>query len=244
MSSPLRLLVWNERRQDRTQADVIKVYPNGMNAAVAEGLKANGDFKITCAEQDDPEHGCSEETLAQTDVLFWWAHCTHGEISDVVVERIARHVNEGMGLVVMHSGHISKVFKRVMGTSGSLTWREDGAGERIWTIEPSHPIAEGVPAHFELEEEEMYGERFDIPTPETLVFLGWFPHGEVFRSGCTWSRGHGRVFYFQPGHESHPTYYNPHVRRILANAARWCAPRVRIPIATPEYPKLPPIPAK
>ena len=242
MAPSPRVLVWNEHRQDKTQADVISVYPNGINAAIADGLREQGGLEVRCATLDDPDQGCSEAALAETDVLFWWAHTAHHEVDDAVAERVARHVHEGMGLVILHSGHGSKVFRRILGTSGALAWREDDGGERLWNLEPSHPIAEGVPPHFELEREEMYGERFDIPTPEMLLFLGWYPYGEVFRSGCVWSRGHGRVFYFQPGHETHPTFYHPHVRRILGNAARWCAARVRIPIAFPNVPKMPPLP--
>ena len=241
MQAPIRVTLWNERRQDRTQANVVSVYPKGMNAAIADGLAEIGGFDVTCAELDDPEQGCSEETLAKTDVLFWWAHCAHGDVMEETVQRVHHHVMEGMGLVVLHSGHFSKVFKRVLGTTGSLKWREDGQGERLWTVTPSHPIAMGIPEHFELEHEEMYGEPFDIPSPETIVFIGWFPAGEVFRAGCTWQRGNGRVFYFQPGHETHPIYFHPVVRRILANAARWCAPRIRKPMECPHFPALPAI---
>jgi trehalose utilization protein len=70
----------------------------------------------------------------------------------------------------------------------------------------------------------MYGEFFDIPKPDEVIFTGWFSGGEVFRSGCTFSRGYGKIFYFQPGHEEYPIYYMPEIQKIICNAARFCTP--------------------
>jgi trehalose utilization protein len=143
-----------------------------------------------------------------------------------------------MGLIVLHSGHVAKPFLRLVGTSGSLGVREKDR-ERVWTVSPYHPIAEGVPAHFTLDEEEMYGEPFDIPSPEDTVFIGWFAGGEVFRAGVTFRRGYGKIFYFQPGHETYPIYYKETIRLILKNAAYWAAPSARKhDLNCPYYPPL------
>jgi len=74
----------------------------------------------------------------------------------------------------------------------------------------------------------MYGEPFDIPAPEDTVFISWFAGGEVFRAGVTFRRGYGRIFYFQPGHETYPIYYDESIRLILRNAADWAAPTSRV----------------
>jgi trehalose utilization protein len=166
----------------------------------------------------------TEEVLDSTDVLIWWGHMAHDEVNDAIVNRVFDRVQNGMGLVVLHSGHFSKIFKKLMGTGCDLKWREANEKERIWTVDPSHPIASGIPEHFELKPEEMYGEHFDVPPPDELVFVSWFEGGEVFRSGCTWKRGQGKIFYFRPGHETYPTYYHPIVRRVIANGVRWAAP--------------------
>ena len=89
---------------------------------------------------------------------------------------------------------------------------------------PNHPIAEGVDESFVLENEEMYGEPFDIAKPDDVVFIGWFKGGEVFRTGCTWTRGNGKVFYFQPGHETNPTFHNKNIQKVIQNAVRWACP--------------------
>ena len=162
--------------------------------------------------------------LAETDVLTWWGHMAHGAVSDAVVDRVHARVLAGMGLIVLHSGHLSKIFVKLMGTSCQLRWREASDNERLWVVDPSHPIAEGLGLYIDLEHEEMYGEHFDIPAPEALVFVSWFKGGEVFRSGCCYSRGRGKIFYFRPGHESFPTYFNADVRHVIANAARWATP--------------------
>ena len=133
---------------------------------------------------------------------------------------------EGMGLIVLHSGHFSKPFKRLMGTDCSLRWREANDKERIWVVNPGHPIAQGLPDYFELPAEEMYGEYFGVPQPDDLVFVSWFTGGEVFRSGACWHRGMGKIFYFRPGHETYPSYHNPLVHRVLANSIRWAAPTI------------------
>ena len=220
---PIDVIVWGENIHERKNADVAAIYPGGMHATIAAALNEAPDIKAETATLQEPEHGLPQERLDKTDVLFWWGHAAHGDVTDAVVERVVEAVWAGMGLVVLHSGHFSKVFKRLMGTPCNLTWREAGERERLWVTAPNHPIAAGLPQSFELESEEMYGEPFGIPEPQETVFIGWFQGGEVFRSGVTYRRGAGRVFYFQPGHETYPTYHDPHIRRVLQNAALWAA---------------------
>jgi trehalose utilization protein len=219
-SDPIRVTVWNEFRQERSDPPVRAIYPDGIHGAIAAGLREAG-FAVRTATLDDPQHGLTDAVLRTTDVLTWWGHAAHDEVDDVIVDRVQTRVLEGMGLVVLHSGHFSKIFRRLMGTTCNLKWREAGERERIWVVNPSHPIAEGLGESFVIDQEEMYGEHFDIPAPDQLVFVSWFQGGEVFRSGCCYARGRGRIFYFRPGHETHPTYFNPDVRRVIANAARW-----------------------
>jgi len=225
VTTPLRITVWNEYRHELdTSHPANTVYPEGIHSAIAQGLRENPGFEVGTATLDEPEHGLTDAVLANTDVLLWWGHMAHGEVRDEVVAKVQARVLEGMGLIVLHSAHFSKIFKRLMGTSCDLKWREADDNERIWVLEPGHPIAAGLGQTIELASEEMYGERFDIPAPETLVFVSWFKGGEVFRSGCCYTRGLGKIFYFRPGHESYPTYFNPEIRRVIANAARWAAP--------------------
>ena len=218
-----RITVWNEYRHEKKNPKVAEIYPDGIHHAVAKPLKDAG-FEVRTATLDEPEHGLTEEVLEATDVLLWWGHMAHGEVKDEVVDRVQARVLEGMGLIVLHSGHFSKPFKRLMGTSCDLKWREVGEKERLWVVTPGHPIAEGLGEFFEVPQAEMYGEHFDIPAPDELVFVSWFRGGEVFRSGCCFYRGRGRIFYFRPGHETHPIYYQTEVQRVIENAVRWAAP--------------------
>jgi trehalose utilization protein len=217
-----RITVWNEFRQERTDPPVTAVYPDGIHAAIGDGLREAG-FDVGIATLDEPEHGLTDAVLERTDVLTWWGHAAHSEVDDAIVDRVQRRVLDGMGLIVLHSGHHSKIFRRLMGTSCDLKWREAGERERIWVVDPSHPIADGLDDGFAIDEEEMYGEHFDVPAPDRLVLVSWFQGGEVFRSGCCYERGRGRIFYFRPGHETHPTYFHPGVRTVIANAARWAS---------------------
>ena len=224
MSKPIRVTVWGENVHEKRSEAVAKVYPNGMHSAIKEGLEGAGGFEVKVATLDMAEHGLTDDVLFQTDVLTWWGHMAHDKVDDAVVQKVVRRVWEGMGLIVLHSGHYSKVFKALMGTSCSLCWREADEKERIWVCNPGHPIAEGFGRFFEIPAEEMYGEPFGIPNPDEVVFISHFTGGEVFRSGVTWRRGAGKVFYFRPGHETYPTYYNADVRRVIANAVRWAKP--------------------
>lgn len=224
MTQSIRVTVWNEYRHEKSDEEVAKVYPNGIHGAIAEGLNALDGVQASTATLDEPEHGLTEEVVANTDVFVWWGHMAHGEVDDAIAERVHQRVLDGAGLIVLHSGHYSKVFKRLMGTSGSLKWREADETERLWVTSPGHPIVEGIGEYIELEEEEMYGEHFDIPHPDALIFVSWFQGGEVFRSGATFLRGAGKVFYFRPGHETYPTFFNPEIRKVIGNAARWAAP--------------------
>ncbi len=220
----VHVLVWGENVHEQTNEAVRKVYPRGMHTVIAEGLNESADIDATCATLQEPEHGLTVERLKHTDVLTWWGHTAHGQVSDEIVERVMARVWEGMGLIVLHSGHYSKIFRRLMGTACSLLWREAGERERLWVCNPGHPIAQGLGPYVELEHTEMYGEPFAVPAPEEQIFVSWFEGGEVFRSGCTWTRGNGKVFYFRPGHETYPIYYNPQVKQILKNAVRWAKP--------------------
>ncbi|WP_417243484.1 ThuA domain-containing protein [Celeribacter sp.] len=217
----IRALVWGENVHEQKNKVVADLYPDGIHGCIADALNAADGISATTATLQDDEHGLTEKRLSATDVLLWWGHAAHGDVSDQVVDRVARHVLGGMGLIVLHSGHFSKIFKALMGTPCNLTWREAGERERLWLAARNHPIAAGLPDHFELENEEMYGEPFGIPEPLETVFISWFQGGEVFRSGVTYKRGAGNVFYFRPGHETYPTYYDANVRRVLCNAVRW-----------------------
>ena len=222
--SAIRVTVWNEYRHEKQHEEIAKLYPEGMHEAIAKHLRTQPGMEVRTATLDEPEHGLTDDVLAATDVLTWWGHAAHAEVRDEIVEKVRQRVWDGMGLIVLHSGHFSKIFKSLMGTSCDLKWREIGEKERLWVVEPGHPIVDGIGETIELEHTEMYGERFDIPQPDTLVFVSWFPGGEVFRSGCCYHRGRGKIFYFRPGHETFPIYYHPDVLRVITNAVRWAAP--------------------
>ena len=220
----IKVTVWNENYHERESEKIAAIYPNGIHGAIAEGLLEYDGIEVKIATLDMPECGLDQETLQNTDILIWWGHCKHADVPDEIAERVQRRVLDGMGLIVLHSGHLSKPFLRLMGTVCRSKWRENDEKERIWVIEPGHPIASGLPEYIELPEEETYGERFEIPTPDELVFISWFSGGEVFRSGCCFKRGLGKIFYFRPGHEAYPIYYRADIRRVLYNAVLWAKP--------------------
>lgn len=224
-ATTIRVMVWGENVHDRTQPAVREIYPDGMHACIAEALNRDPGITATTATLDQPEQGLSEQALAETDVLTWWGHAAHAQVEDATVERVHRRVLAGMGLIVLHSGHHAKIFTRLMGTHCDLVWREAGERERIWICNPGHAIAAGITGTwFDLEHEEMYGEPFGIPNPDEVVFLSWFQGGEVFRSGVTYRRGAGKVFYFRPGHETYPTYHHSVIQQVLRNAVKWARP--------------------
>ncbi|BFI99606.1 ThuA domain-containing protein [Priestia megaterium] len=222
----INVTVWNENRHEQKNPVVREIYPEGIHGAIASFLEEGG-FRTHTATLDEVEHGLTEEVLNQTDVLVWWGHLAHDEVKDEIVEKVKQRVLDGMGLIVLHSGHFSKIFKTLMGTSCDLKWREADEKERLWVVEPSHPIVEGIGEFIELEREEMYGEHFDIPAPDELIFTSWFEGGEIFRSGCAYKRGNGKVFYFRPGHETYPTYHNKDIQRVIMNAIKWAKPAER-----------------
>ncbi len=235
----IRALVWNEHVHERLNKDVGALYPDGLHGAIATALMAEGDITAGVAMLEQPEHGLTEAVLDETDVLLWWGHAAHDDVDDEIVERVAARVWGGMGLIVLHSAHFSKIFRRLMGAPCALKWREAGERERVWVVNPRHPIAAGLGQSFELENEEMYGEPFSVPEPLETVFISWFQGGEVFRSGLTYRRGAGNIFYFRPGHEAYPTYHDKTVAHVLRNAVRWAhnpQPRIAKPADAPEVP--------
>jgi len=225
----INVTVWNEFRHEKTEEKVKRIYPKGIHETIRDFLGEDKEIIVQTATLDEPEHGLTEDVLEKTDVLIWWGHSAHDEVTDVVVERVYEQVLRGMGLIVLHSAHYSKIFKRLMGTTCSLRWRDVGERERLWVIEQNHPITRGIPEYIDLPHEEMYGERFDIPDPEKVLFLGWFEGGEVFRAGITYTRGNGKIFYFQPGHETYPQYRNPLIQKVIKNAVYWAKPERKYP---------------
>lgn len=237
MSKQLNVVIWNEFRHEKNEPEVAQIYPEGIHSCIRDFLKEDDNLNITLAALDDPDQGISDELLNKTDVLLWWGHMAHGEVDDKLVEKIRLRVYEGkMGLIVLHSGHHSKVFKSVIGATGNLSWGRDQK-EIIWNLMPQHPIAAGIPDHFIIESEELYAEPFYIPQPDQLVFGGWYEDGHIFRSGCCFFRGVGKIFYFQPGHEFCRSFYNPYVQRIIKNAVEWVKPAdvgYKIPAGAPQ----------
>ncbi len=219
----IQVTVWNEFIHEREYEGIGRVYPEGIHGCIGGFLAENADISVKYATLDMPEHGLSEDVLAQTDVLIWWGHCAHDKVSDAVVERVKNHVLRGMGLIALHSAHHSKIMKALLGTTLNLHWKH-GDSEKLFCVNPAHPIAAGITEPIVLENEEMYGEYFDIPKPDDEIFIGWFKSGNVFRSGVTFTRGMGKIFYFQPGHEEYPIYHNPQIQRVITNAVRWAAP--------------------
>lgn len=230
----IHVLVWNEYQHEKTEESVRAVYPNGIHNAIADFLRCD-DIEVETATLDDENCGITPERLAKTDVLIWWGHMAHGRVPDEVAYMVKDAVMGGMGAIFLHSGHHSKPFRYLMGTSCNLTWRETADSELLWVIEPAHPITQGIDRVIRLEHEETYGEPFVIPTPDKLLFIGSYTGGEVFRSGCLYERGNGKIFYFQPGHESFPTYYNKDVQTVIRNAVRFVTPVApRGPVACPH----------
>lgn len=224
----IRVTVWNEFKHEKEMDEVKKIYPEGIHAAIADFLGKEEDIEVRCATLDMEECGLTQEVIDNTDVLIWWGHCAHQLVPDEIVDRVQEAVLKGMGMIFLHSAHHSKPFKRLMGTTCNLCWREDGDMERLWVVDPGHPITQGLGRYFELEHEEMYGEPFGIPEPQKVLLLGWYEGGEAFRSGCCYVRGNGKIFYFQPGHETYPTYHNKDVQTVIKNAVRWAEPVNRV----------------
>ena len=233
---PIRVTVWGENVHEQKHQLVRDIYPDGMHACIAAALNRDPEIKARTATLQEPEHGLTEKVLDETDVLTWWGHAAHGQVEDAIAERVQHRVLKGMGLIVLHSGHHSKVFKRLMGHNCDLHWREAGEKERLWVTCPGHPISAGIDKYFELPHEEMYGEPFGVPEPLETVFISWFQGGEVFRSGLTYRRGACKIFYFRPGHETYPTYHNQTVQQVLRNAVKWAVPEQRFGWGCPHVP--------
>lgn len=235
----IRVTVWGENVHEQKSEVVRSIYPDGMHNCIASALNKNDGISASSVVLQDAEHGMTEARLAETDVLVWWGHAAHGQVDDAIVERVCEAVWSGMGMIFLHSAHFSKPFKRLMGAPCNLTWREAGERERLWVTSRNHPITAGLPDHFELENEEMYGEPFGVPEPLETVFVSWFQGGEVFRSGLTYKRGAGNVFYFRPGHETYPTYHDANVQTVISNAVKWAynpMARVAKPTDAPNVP--------
>lgn len=220
----IRITVWNEYRHEKNKPSVAKIYPNGMHEVIKSFLSEEAEFEVRTATLEEPEHGLTQEILNDTDVLIWWEHLAHDEVDDEIVNRVHARILDGMGFIPLHSSHFSKIFKKLMGTTCNLKWRVQAEKERLWVIEPGHPIVQGISEYIELPNSEMYGEKFDIPTPDQLIFISWSEGGNVFRSGCCYFRGNGKIFYLKPGHEMYPIFYNKEIQQVIKNAVKWAAP--------------------
>lgn len=222
----IRVSIYNEYLHEQNNERIYAVYPDGIHGEIKKFLESDEISVKTYTLETVSE--LTAEALADTDVLIWWGHMAHDKVPDEVAQRVQQEVLKGMGMIFLHSGHHSKPFRLLMGTTCNLTWREDGDYELVWNIKPSHPIAKGIGRFIHLPSEETYGEPFDVPEPLETVFIGSYQGGEVFRSGLTYRRGNGKIFYFQPGHESNPTFKIPDVQTVIRNAVYWAKPDYRV----------------
>ena len=230
----LKITIYNEGVHEKLDHRAGDIYPQGIHGQLKSALEDEFEIKVFTLETVE---GITDEVLADTDVLLWWGHIRHAQVPDEVAARVRDAVHGGMGAIFLHSGHHSKPFKLLMGTSCNLTWREDGDYELVWNIKPGHPITRGIGRFIKLDHEETYGEPFAIPEPDELIFIGSYESGEVFRAGCTYRRENGKIFYFQPGHETYPTFYNEDIIKVIKNAINWAYSPYREKIGCPNVKK-------
>lgn len=234
----IRVLVWNEFLHEKRDERVKSIYPDGIHGEIAKFLSTNEDIEVKTATLDDENCGITKEVLDNTDVLLWWGHMGHNLVPDEVAALVRDAVHDGMGMIFLHSAHHSKPFRLLMGTTCNLTWRESSDSEVVWVIDPAHPITRGIDRYFKLDAEETYGEPFTVPNPDKVLLISSYSGGEVFRSGLYYERVNGKIFYFQPGHETFPTYKVPEVQTIITNAVRYVAPTYRQNISCPHVRKI------
>lgn len=222
----IKVTIYNEFTQEKTDCNVSKIYPDGIHTAIKNGIE--DDEIVVRTVTLDTIFEITKELLDDTDVLIWWSHMKQSLVPDEIASLVQNAVLRGMGAIFLHSSHLSKPFVLLMGTSCSLSWRDDAERELLWVVNPAHPIAQGIGRFIKLEREETYCEPFGIPEPQQTVFLAGFEGGEVFRAGCCWRKENGKVFYFQPGHEDYPIYYNKDILKIIKNAVIWAKPDYRV----------------
>lgn len=224
----IKVTIYNEFLHEQSDEAIKALYPDGIHGQLKKVLECD-EVSVRTVTLDTIDT-LTKELLDDTDVLLWWGHMGHGRVPDETAALVRDAVIGGMGVIFLHSAHESKPFKLLMGTPGALGWRESGDLARVWNVMPSHPIAQGIGRYFEEEQEETYCEPFEIPKPDELIFVTWYSGGEIMRTGCTWTRGRGKIFYFQPGHETYPVYYNESVIRVIQNAVRWAKPTQRVDV--------------
>jgi trehalose utilization protein len=222
----IRVTVWSEGIDPNLEPKAVALYPNDINTYIASFLEGSHEFEVKVRSLSQPENGLSQEIIDNTDVLIWWSHLYDDEVDDNVVERVVNAVLNGMGFLILHASMGSKPAKRLLGESSNVgKYREIGEKERVWVVNRSHPVVEGMEKeYFEILKSEMYGEPYGMPTPDDTIFISWFEGGEVLRSGVSWHKGSGRIFFFAPGHEEFPVYYNKEVQKVITNIVRWLKP--------------------
>jgi trehalose utilization protein len=128
---PIRVVIWDERQPAQKS-----VYPNFLGNHLAEYLRNSergrgARLQVRSVGIDDPEQGLSSDVLDNCDVLVWWGHQRHGEISADTAKGIVRRITSGqLSLIALHSAHWSRPFIEAMNERStrdalkSLTRRE------------------------------------------------------------------------------------------------------------------------
>lgn len=222
------VVVWSEGTAPK------EIYPNDINGAIAEGLKASPlmkDWDVVIAGIDDPDQRISDELLKKTDVLIWWGHKKHGDVKDALVDKIEKRVKEeGMGFIALHSAHFAKPNKRIMGTPCTFAAYVCDNKENVVSVAmPNHPICKGVAKTFTVANDERYSDPYAVPTPDAVPLTAIQVRNdgtkEEAKMGFCWTVGKARMFYLQMGHETNPIYFDPEIRKVMANAVLWAAPK-------------------
>jgi len=220
------VVVWSEGTAPKN------VYPNDINTAIAEGFRASAqmkDWDVVVANLSDPDQGLPDALLNKADVLIWWGHKKHGDVKDALVDKIEKRVKEdGMGFIALHSAHFAKPNKRLMGAPCTFAaYKGDNKETVVKVAMPDHAIVKGVATEFTIENHERYSDPYAVPTTSEKPFGGIHIHKDGTREesiqGYCWNVGKARYFYFQAGHETNPIYFNPEIRKIMANAVLWAS---------------------
>lgn len=236
----MNITIFNEYHPNEHTGKAEKNYPGGIHIAL-KSIFESQEYDVVTATQEQACNGLTDEILDNTDVLLWWSKNWDNELLNSVADKVVSRIREGMGAVFLHSAKNSKPFLRLTGTTSAtapVSWKEPGESERLFVVSPAHPIAEGIPSGYVIPNEEPYCEYFDIPKPDDIVFLGGFGNGMCIRAGVTFTRGAGKIFFFQPGHDSFPVYNDKVIRRIILNAVNWAKPVAKpAPIAEETKPE-------
>jgi trehalose utilization protein len=170
----IHVLMWDERQPRQEEA-----YDNWIGNEIVARLKASTkNMQFRSVALDDPDQGLSDENLAWADVVLWWGHARHSDVTWVHAKKVADLVQSGdINIAILHSAHWARPFVELMNRRSiedALAYIEkQNPGKKITHETVSPPKERSAPMRGSVLTPAYYGYNKGKTAVHGIIHLPW-----------------------------------------------------------------------